>query len=530
MSYYRVMLVDDEEEVREAIKRRIDWEEIGFTVVASAENGEDAIEKAEKYDPDVIMTDIQMPFMDGLTMLKKLKAILPDIRSVIFSGFDEFEYAKEAIKLEAEEYILKPIDSEELKTVFLNIKARLDEQAAKRKDIERLEQYYSESKPLLKEQLLIGLLEGRTSESDMKVFAKEYGIDIEAAFYCVGVFAVDNCDDASLNKSLVAVSLRKMVEEHFTNGISILAMNYLDTVVVLARLKSTAEGVEFEREIDKVCKIAGRTFEAEVVAGLGRIYGNADKINASFLEAKDATHYRMFIDGNQVLCITDVEPDVDVDDYVEETQIRHIIREIKVGSRESIGREIVAFVDKLKKKSISLGQLQLFYSEFIVELTRLARGHQIHTSKISLMDINVKEELAQFSSLDAFGGRLIELCLMMNEKINSNMHDSAKRLAEAAKQYINDHYSDSSLSVDDICSHLGVGTSYFSSVFKKETGLSFVTYLTKLRMEEAQRLLDTTDEKSYVIAGMVGYDEPNYFSYVFKRQYGVSPSKYRQKE
>ena len=165
-----------------------------------------------------------------------------------------------------------------------------------------------------------------------------------------------------------------------------------------------------------------------------------------------------------------------------------------------------------------------------MELTRLARGHQIHSLSKSLLDINVKGELSQFSSLDAFGGRLIELCLMMNEKINSNMMDTSKRLAEAAKQYIQDHYSESGLSVDDICSHLGVGTSYFSSVFKKETGLSFVTYLTKVRMQQAQRFLDTTDEKTYVIAGMVGYDEPNYFSYVFKKQFGVSPSKYRQKE
>ena len=106
--------------------------------------------------------------------------------------------------------------------------------------------------------------------------------------------------------------------------------------------------------------------------------------------------------------------------------------------------------------------------------------------------------------------------------------DTTKKLAEDAKQYIADHYSDSSLSVDEICSHLGVGTSYFSSVFKKETGVSFVTYLTDVRMNEAQRLLDTTDEKSYIIAGMVGYEEPNYFSYVFKKHFGISPSKYRQ--
>ena len=532
MELYKVMLVDDEEEVREAMKRRINWEEIGFKVVASAENGEDALEKAEIYEPDVVMTDIQMPFMDGLTMLRLLKNQIPDIRSVIFSGFDEFEYAKEAIRLEAEEYILKPIDSDELRAVFERIKDRLDEQVSNKKDYEKLKAYYEQSIPMLKEQILIGLLEGRQSESDMKHFQSEYGLSIESAFYCVGVFAIDEAETGQdkLTKTMRAISLQQIVEERFKDKTSILSVNYLDTVVVIARLKSTAEGVEFEKEMDRICKVAGRLFTASVVAGLGRIYGNADSIHSSYLEAKDATHYRMFIDNNQALCITDVEPVISIDDFVEESQIRHMIREVKVGSRDSIQKEIAEFIEKLKKKSISLGQLYFFYTEFLVELSRLVRGHQIAESAINIVNINVKEELAGFSSLDAFGDRLLELCLIVHGKISSERMDNTKKLAEDAKQYISDHFAESGLSVDDICSHLGVGTSYFSSVFKKDTGVSFVTYLTRVRMEEAKRLLDTTDEKSYVIAGMVGYEEPNYFSYVFKKHFGVSPSKYRQRD
>lgn len=522
------MLVDDEEEVREAMKRRIDWESIGFTVVVTAENGEDALEKAEVYEPDVVMTDIQMPFMDGLTMLKKIKSIIPDVKSVIFSGYDEFDYAKEAIRLEAEEYILKPIDADELREVFKRIKIRLDEELTKRRDIERLRQYYNDSLPMLKEQVIIGLLEGRTGEADMKHFEDEYGIKMESAFYSVGVFAIDEIKDATLSKSFAAISLRQLAEERLDGKVSILSTDYLDTVVIISRLKSTAEGAIFATEMDRICKIAGRLLSAEVVAGIGRVYGNADSIHLSYIEAKDATHYRMFIDNNQALCITDVEPVVNIDDYVEEAQIRHMIREIKVGDENSISREIGDFIERLKKKSVSLGQLQLFYSEFLVELSRLARGHQIADISARLVDINVRDELAGFSSLDAFGERILELCVSVHAKISSERMDTTQKLAEDAKQYIQDHYSEPGLSVDDICSYLGVGTSYFSSVFKKDTGVSFVTYLTKIRMEEARRILDTTDEKSYVIAGMVGYDEPNYFSYVFKKQFGVSPSKYRQ--
>lgn len=532
MDYYKVMLVDDEEEVREAMKKRIDWEEIGFTVVVTAENGEDALEKAEIYEPDVVMTDIQMPFMDGLTMLKNLKLQIPDLRSVIFSGYDEFEYAKEAIKLEAEEYILKPIDADEMREVFIRIKARLDEQMNNKRDIELLKKYYEQSIPMLKDQIVIGLLEGRENEADMKRYQEEYDIAIEAPFYSVGVFAIDSIDedDTKLNKSLLAVSLKQIVDERFEKSVSVLTINYLDTVVVIAKLSATSEYDDFVKRMDLICKVSAKILGANVVAGIGRVYGSVESIHDSFSEAKDASHYRMFIDNNQALCIGDIEPGNSIEDYVEEKQIRHLIREVKVGTDETLDEEVKQIVDKLKKKSISIEQLHLFYAEFLVELSRLARGHELMADDFSIVDINVRDELAGFASLDAFGDRIAQLSKMVHGKISSERIDTTKKLAEEAKQYIMDHYSESGLSVDDICNHLGVGATYFSSVFKKDTGCSFVSYLTKVRMDEAQRLLDTTDEKSYIIAGMVGYDEPNYFSYVFKKQFGVSPSKYRQKE
>lgn len=530
MSLYKVMLVDDEEDVREAMKRRIDWEALGFLVVATAENGEDALDKAEIFEPDVVMTDIHMPFMDGLEMLRILKNQIPDIRSVILSGYDEFEYAKEAIKLEAEEYILKPIDSDELREVFTRIKTRLDEQFSSKRDYEKLKQYYSQSIDTFKEQIFIGLLEGRQNESDMKRYQEEYGFSVESAFYRVGVFFVDDVDknDALLNRTMLAISLKQIVEERFEGKISILSANYLDTIVVMGRLKGTAEGEEFAKEMDRICKVAGKMFNVGVTAGIGRIYGNADSIKISFREAKDASRYRMFLDSNQALLISDVEPTSGIEDYIEESQIRHIIRELKVGTEQSITDEITKIVDDFKKNSISFRQLYFFYAEFLLELSKLIRNYKIEKDDIDIMNINVKDEMAGYSSPDQFRDRLLEISLKVHERISSEQMDNTKKLAEQAVSYIHDHYKETGLAVEDLCMHLGVGASYFSSVFKKNTGVSFVTYLTKVRLDEAKRLLDTTEEKSYVIAGMVGYDEPNYFSYVFKKQFGVSPSKYRQ--
>ncbi len=530
MSLYKVILVDDEEEVREAIRKRIDWESIGFTVAGTAENGEEALELAEAEEPDVVMTDIQMPFMDGLTMLRKLKEKLPDLRSVIFSGYDDFEYAKEAIRLEAEEYILKPVDADELKAIFLRIKERLDEQMEQRRNVEQLSRYYEEIRPIMKEQLIIGLLEGRELQFDLERYQRDYDLELESAFYCAGAFRITPTGNNKdrLNKNLMAVSLKQIVTERFKDVLPVEAFVYLDTVCVLARLKSTAQHSIFINEMDKICKIAHKTLDADVCAGIGRVYGNAESIHKSFIEAKDAFHHRIFVGENQAIFINDVEPSYPIEDYVSEKQIRHIMRQIKIGTRESLDSEIYDFIDKLKRTNINLNQLQIFYAEFVVELLRLCRGHGISAQDVGMSNVNTNEELTQMSSMDEFAARLSELSNTLREKIGSERLDSTKKFAADAKQYIADHYSESKLSVDEICSHLGVGTSYFSSVFKKEMGKSFVTYLTEVRMNEAQRLLDTTDEKSYIIAGMVGYEEPNYFSYVFKKHFGVSPSKYRQ--
>ena len=530
MDLYKVILVDDEEEVREAIRRRINWEEIGFTVAGTAENGEDALELAENCEPDVVMTDIQMPFMDGLTLLGKLKERFPDIRSVIFSGYDDFEYAKEAIKLESEEYILKPVDAQELRRVFERIRDRLDDQISQRRNVELLSQYYENSRPMMKEQLIIGLLEGRELQFDLERYQKDFDFRIESAFYCAGAFRITPmANDAQiLDKRLMAVSLKQIVTERFEGGIPVEAFVYLDTVCVLARLDSSDQYGQFVEEMDRICRIAHKLLSANISAGIGRVYGNAESIHTSFLEAKDAFHHRIFVGENQAICIGDVDPSYNVEDYVSEKQIRHIMRQVKIGTKESLESEIRSFAEKLKKSDIGLNQLRIFYAEFVVELLRLMRGHSIGIAQTGFDSINTNEEMDGFASMDEFADRLIELADTIREKISSARLDTTRKLAEEARQYIADHYSESGLSVDDICAHLGVGSSYFSSVFKKETGMSFVTYLTEVRMNEAQRLLDTTDEKSYIIAGLVGYEEPNYFSYVFKKHFGTSPSKYRQ--
>ncbi|HOO27621.1 MAG TPA: response regulator, partial [Lachnospiraceae bacterium] len=504
-------------------------------VVASAENGEDALEKAEQYLPDVVMSDIHMPFMDGLTFCRRLKEQQPGTKIVIFSGYDEFEYAKEAIKLEAEEYILKPVDSEELKKVFIRIKESLDEERDKRRNIERLEKYYQESIPILKEQLLIGILEGRVSEEDMIGYQQDYRLSMDAAFYAVGIVKPDYSEEPDLKKdglrgNLISVSLKQLADEELEKMIDFKSINYLGIIVVVAMLKNTASHKNFMTIMDQICKLSYKMLGINTIAGIGKIYGKLQDISYSFSEAKDAASYRILFDTNQAIYIQDVDPKSDDNYFMDEKQIQQIIKEIKIGSKENLKEAVEFLIRRMKNTAITPAQLQLFFTEIFVEIMRLARGYQLTSQQMNLPDMDIYNEIKNFNSLDDLGSWLLNICMRLRSSIRRERTDTAKLLTEKAKQYIADNYMDSALSVDKVCGHLNVSATYFSALFKKDTGISFVAYLTQLRMEQARRLLDTTEEKSYIIAGMVGYEEPNYFSYVFKKQFGVSPSKYRQKQ
>ena len=158
---YTLLLVDDEEEVIEVIARKVKWEELGFSVIGHANNGYKALEMLEEVQPDVVMTDIKMPYMDGLKLCGHIKERYPATKILLFTGFDDFEYAKEAVHLEIEEYILKPLNLAEITKVFENLRQKLDQERNEKRNADLLRKYYDESLPLLQANFYSTLIEGR---------------------------------------------------------------------------------------------------------------------------------------------------------------------------------------------------------------------------------------------------------------------------------------------------------------------------------------------------------------------------------
>ncbi|MEY8392364.1 response regulator [Lachnospiraceae bacterium] len=530
MDLYSVMLVDDEEAVRQAIAKKLDWKEIGFQVIATAENGEEALELAEKLRPDVVMTDIKMPFMDGLTFCNRLKESQKNIKLVIFSGFDEFEYAQEAIKLEVEEYILKPVDSEELRSVFVKLKEELDAEINAKRNQDKFYQYYLKSLPVMKEQFMIGLLEGRIADERIGEMNCSYEVNLEADFYAVVVFRTDTQpkgEREGRKQAMLNLSLKQIIDENTEKDTQMRSFVYLDAVVVILMLEGSAHFARAVREIDQICKIASRLLEINVTAGIGQLVKNLEDVSVSYKGALDAADYRVLLEPNQAIYIKDIQPSINHDFFLDDNDIQKVLKSVKLGQSHEVRVAVADLMNKFKNSNISLRRFQVAMLEMVTELSKLGRSYHLNLEEVFGGNVDFYQEIVSFDSLDDLEDWLINICMKFRTFIRQEQVDSAKLLTEKAKQYIEENYEESKLSVEVLCSHLNVSAAYFSTIFKRETGESFVTYLTNVRMEAALELLNNTGDKTYIIARKVGYTEPNYFSYVFKKKYGISPTKYR---
>lgn len=530
MELYNILLVDDETDVLEAMKKKIDWEALGFCLAGTAENGQEALEMAEQLYVDVVMTDIKMPYMDGLTLCKKLKENYRNIKVVIYSGFDDFEFAREAVHLEAEEYLLKPISSKDMENVFGKIKKKLDEEFNQHRNVNKLYEYYRKSLPAMQEQFVMGVLEGKITGERLKNMMEMYELDLNAPYYVVVNLYAEAAvkEQSEKTAQLLNFSLRDMAEEYLKEKMSFYCINYLDEVIFIFMLQEDKEIENVLYHVDQICKMGSRVLDAQVTGAVGQPCNSLDTLLSSYQEAKTAMEYRTILGGSQVLYIKDIEPNPQDSVAFMEYDFQNLVRAVKIGDRKETDEAIQSFMDSLRNGCITPNQYQLICMELSTELMKIGRSYKLRTKQIFGAGEHIPwQELYKHLSVDELESWLREICNNLRHTLRHERSDSTIRLTEQAKAYIGEHYKENDLSAETLCHQLNVSAAYFSTIFKKEVGLSFVAYLTKIRLEHAVELLRTTEDKTYVIAEAVGYTEPNYFSYVFKKQYGISPSKYR---
>ena len=517
MDLYRIILVDDEEEVRKSIIRKIDWQAVGFTVVGDAENGEDALEKIEALEPDVVLTDIRMPYMDGLTLAEKIRQRYPSMKIVIFSGYDDFDYAKRAIKLNVTEYILKPVNVEELTAILRRIQESLDEEIEQKRDVSLLRENYRRSLPILREQFLKDLVSHQMDGKTVNDRLEQYDIPLAGAKKWISIAVKAEISEVSgelilplhEERELIPISVMQILEENLKPYCRFSLFSFsgaadaeIAGIVAIDENNSQTSMIDI---LSDICKEIRKILMIPVTIGIGHSRTELGLICESFRSALDALGYRAIVGSGSTIYINDVEP-------VNTGKLQFTAED------ESALIQAVKFGPEEKIRSVVSGIIQLI-QQYDLELGALFGDTGMGTDPFMM--------IRQVMNREKFSKWLLEAALRINGAMDQERDNTTRQSMERAKRYIMENYQDPDLSVEQVCRTLHMSPAYFSTMFKKATGQTYIGYLTDVRLNKAVELLNKTDDKTYVIAAKVGYQEQNYFSYVFKKKFGVSPTKFR---
>ena len=303
---YTVLLVDDEKEIVEGIVNRIAWEEIGFKLIGTAENGVDALEKISINEPDVVITDIKMPFMDGLELAKVIHQKHLSTKVVILSGFDNFEYAQEAINHGVSEYITKPITANKLIESLDKIGDELTTERAQKLNIEALQENYNTSLPIMQEQFVQKLISGTSSEAELQKLAKALDLDFLSDNNDIYIaYLVPNTD--SEDSQLINFSL----EENFANRFDDKYTYYISVrndsiIVIFAGDNCTEFQLKLIDELNTFANYFHALTQIDIRGGLGSISNSYQAVASSYQEAYQAFQYAVSQDINRILAFTDI--------------------------------------------------------------------------------------------------------------------------------------------------------------------------------------------------------------------------------
>ncbi|MCA0756586.1 response regulator [Paenibacillus sp. N4] len=540
---YKVLLVDDEADVREGLVREIDWEGSGFTVAGTAENGKEAIELAERLEPDVVITDISMPFKDGLQLAEWLRQHQPLVKIVILTGYDEFDYARQAIRLSVDEYLLKPFSDCSFTELLLKIRARIEAEVAEREDVRQLKEHYRTSLPLLRESFLASLLTRKLPRTKIEEKTVNYGLQLNGARYMAAVIALHPADEGegkgtehSLRHSgdldLMLHAMLNIAKEIWEQAGLGSVFIHQDSIALLAIDAGGDEPAWLRRmqeTLESVLKSIVHYLKLPITIGVGSTVTDLADLKDSFGGALLALDYRLVLGAGRVIFIHDVENPTNKKLRFDELKEQALTRSLKVGTNEELADAVASVFAELQDPAYAYSDIQVYLLEVVTAVLRTAQDADADLDELFGAGFQLHAEIFKFSGLQEAQRWFQELCLRIMKHISSRRQHSYKDIVEKAIQYTKEHYADPDISIQRLCSHLHISTGYFSGVFKKEVKLTFVQYLMHIRMEAAKELLRATGLKAFEIAERVGFADPNYFSFCFKKQVGISPKEYRSR-
>lgn len=541
----KIFLAEDEVVVRETIKRMIPWEELGFELVGEAADGEMALPLLIRQQPDLLITDIKMPFMDGLTLARLAKKEIPGLKVVILSGYDDFNYAKQAIGIGVEDYLLKPITKNALIERLSEIRSRYEHEKTQKEYYEKFQREMQAYEKNSSRDFFEALVGGSMDMMEVYKRAEKLGLDIVAETYNVLIFTM-NCDEDFSGQrdeysSWEAESL-ELLENFFAGHSSAMLFrsNIFSYGVLLKGQRETIE--ENTRAcVDEIRKILSRQDgRREWFLAVGQSVDRLSQIQKSYHTASRAFSQRYLYDEN-ILYYDEMET-MEHPGGQAETEDNAYLQKVDVNAlnpailqkflSNGLQEETENFV---KDYFYAIGQEpmeSLVFRNYVILNVRFSvisfiKGLGCDTNEMESAD--TEEVLAEsgknMESAIAYAKKMISQAIEIRDQNSGNKNRS---ILKTAVDFIDSHYMDEEISLNTVANVANVSSNHFSALFSQNMGQTFIEYLTTLRMNKAKELLRCTGMRSSEIAGEIGYKDAHYFSYLFKKTQGMTPSDYRK--
>lgn len=534
---YKVFLVEDEVVVREGIKNIIRWREEGFSFVGEATDGEVALPLILELKPDIVITDIKMPFMDGLELSEVIKKNMPWIKIVILSGHDEFEFAKKAISLGVNEYLLKPISSADLTKVLKKVASQIDEEKREKEGIEKIKSQMRENQDVLYNKFLSDLIYGNVSSTEALNKAEEFGINIIAKFYQVAIMSLSSVANVDFNSKILEAwnILEQVIHDDssvitFKINIDKIVLIFKGDDAVVLENESLEKMNTFKSAYDKLNDVS-----YSIV--IGEIKNRIKDISKSFSSANSILEYKYIYGRNKIMFpkeiknVTEKRSDIlnSADNLgllkLENNKIAETLRYEEIDTAKNYLREYLNLLDDNDLGSI-LYRYYIFM-DIIIIISKFVEEIGEDLDKVVPAINNIDETIVKLDSINVMYNYLVEIMEKAMTLRDNKSVNKYKPIIKKAKDFIDANYADKNLSLKATAAYVNLSPSHFSSIFSQESGDTFVEYLTKIRINKAMEQLKCTNNRSSEIAFNVGYKDPHYFSFIFKKVTGLTPKEFR---
>ncbi len=534
---FKVVLIDDEPIIRKGLKNIINWKQFDCTVCGEANDGLSACDVIREILPDIIFTDIKMPGMDGLSMIREIRDIVPNSKIIILTGYRDFEYARDAVKYGILEFILKPSKIEELNAVVAKAVKELKCYKEKADELTKLKKLFEQNIPILREKLLYDIIYGiNTDETEISSKMGLFGLDIKGFVLIIIESEIKENEENKLdqyNKHLYQLGIINSFEETFSDVFDVISIS-IDSrwSAFVVQPKENADGIEgiIEEKCSGLQEIIQNCFDFTISVSISTRGDKALQLPQKFKECQEVLRHKLYIGNNMVIFYKDLNSFFKYENYPELEQYkRNFLEGIESGDLKAVHnsmQDIYNYTTELDLNSSKWEFLKNFYCSTISSInnikTSVSAADDDKNSSAGRNISSLYNLVEECESIKELNSLLEDVAVKVTAKINNYNNKSMKQTLQKAVDFLNLHYNEQ-ITLNKVADNIFVSTYYLSRMFKKELGKNFVDYLNEIRMLKAKELLREGKHKTYEVAEMVGITDAQYFSKLFKKYTGLTP-------